>query len=259
MNNQQEGRPTALITGGSYGVGAATALALARSGHNIAVTATKRGNLDKTKAAVEAVGARVAAIELDLTRQASIEAAVDRAIADLGRVDVLVNNAGTHGRKPAIDITRADWDAIFEPNLAGTFFLTQRFGRHLIEAKRPGSIVSITSTHAVRGAPVRLMYGVSKAAIHQVTRMLAIEWAPHGIRVNAVAPGRMMTDSPSRQETGQDPNYIEAMRKKIPLQRLPTAEDCAAAVDFLCSPGAASITGHILMIDGGLTVQGSTS
>ena len=193
------------------------------------------------------------------TSQASIEAAVDQAVAELGRLDVLVNNAGTHGRKPAIDITRADWDAIFEPNLTGTFFLTQRFGRHLIEAKCGGSIVSITSTHAVRGAPVRLTYGVSKAAIHQVTRMLAIEWGPHGIRVNAVAPGRMMTDSPSRQETANDPGYIEAMRMKIPLKRLPTAEDCAAAVDFLCSSGAASITGHILMIDGGLTVQGSAS
>jgi NAD(P)-dependent dehydrogenase (short-subunit alcohol dehydrogenase family) len=240
-------------------VGAATAAALARSGYDIAITATKRGNLDRTRAALEALGARVSAIELDLTKQASIDAAIDQGLSELGRIDVLVNNAGAHGRKPAIDITRADWDAIFEPNLAGTFFLTQKVGRHLIEAKRPGAIVSITSTHAVRGAPVRLMYGVSKAAVHQMTLMLAIEWAPHGIRVNAVAPGRMMTDSPSRQETQNDPNYIEAMRKKIPLQRLPTAEDCAAAVDFLCSSGAASITGQIMMIDGGLTVQGSTS
>lgn len=259
MNNQQESRPTALITGGSYGVGAASALALARSGHNIAVTATRRSNLDRTKQAVAALGAKVATIELDLTKQASIEAAVDQAVAELGPLDVLVNNAGVHGRKPAVDITREDWDAVFEANLTGTFFLTQKFGRHLIDNKRPGSIVSITSTHAVRGAPVRLLYGVSKAAIHHVTRMLAIEWAPHGIRVNAVAPGRMLTDSPTRQQTASDPGYIEAMTKKIPLNRLPTAEECAAAVDFLCSPGAASITGHILMIDGGLTVQGSTS
>ncbi len=259
MNNQQESRPTALITGASYGVGAATALSLARQGHNVALTATKCSNLDKTRSAAEALGVRVATLELDLTAQASIEAAVDQAVAELGRLDVLVNNAGAHGRKPALDITREDWDAIFEPNLTGTFFLTQKFGRHLIEAKRPGSIVSITSTHAVRGAPFRLMYGVSKAAIHQVTQMLAIEWAPHGIRVNAVAPGRMMTDSPTRQQTANDPNYVEAMLKKIPLHRMPTAEDCAAAVTFLCSPGAASITGQVLLIDGGLTVQGSAS
>jgi len=145
---------------------------------------------------------------------------------------------------------------MFEPNLTGTF-LTQSFGRHLIENNRPGSIVSITSTHGVRGAPVRLMYGVSKAAIHQVTRMLAIEWAPHGIRVNAIAPGRMLTDSPSRQQTASDPKYIETMLDKIPLHRLPTAEEVAEAVAFLSGPAAASITGHILLIDGGLTVQGS--
>lgn len=254
MNNRQGEQRAALITGASYGVGAATALALARGGHDVAVTATRIGNLDKTRRRVEDLGAEAVALELDLRDQDSIEAATAEAVARLGRLDVLVNNAGAHGRKPAVDITREDWDRIFAPNLTGTFFLTQQFGRHLIAAERPGSIVFITSTHAVRGAAVRLMYGVSKGALHQMTRMLAVEWAPHAIRVNAVAPGRMLTDSPSRQATGTDPQYIENMIKRTPLQRLATAEEVAEAVVYLSGPSAASITGQILMIDGGLTV-----
>jgi NAD(P)-dependent dehydrogenase (short-subunit alcohol dehydrogenase family) len=143
---------------------------------------------------------------------------------------------------------------MFLPNVTGTFFLTQQVGRHLLAEKRPGSIVFITSTHAIRGAAMRLTYGVSKGALHQMTRMLAVEWAPHGIRVNAVAPGRMLTDSPSRQETGTDPRYIEDMIRRIPLRRLATAEEVAEAVVYLSGTSAASITGQVLVIDGGLTV-----
>jgi NAD(P)-dependent dehydrogenase (short-subunit alcohol dehydrogenase family) len=254
MNNRQGERRAALVTGASYGVGAAAALALARGGLDIAITATKIGNLDKTHRQLEAVGVTAVALELDLCDQDSIEAATAQAVTSLGRLDVLVNNAGAHGRKPAVDVTRADWERMFLPNVTGTFFLTQQFGRHLIADKRPGSIVFITSTHAIRGAPVRLMYGVSKGALHQMTRMLAVEWAPHGIRVNAIAPGRMLTDSPSRQETGTDPQYIENMVKRTPLQRLATAEEVADAVVYLSGPSAQSITGQILVIDGGLTV-----
>jgi NAD(P)-dependent dehydrogenase (short-subunit alcohol dehydrogenase family) len=257
MNNQQEGRRAALITGASYGVGAATALALARDGFDLALTATRIGNLDKTRAALEASGARVVPVELDLRSQESIEAAVDTAVAGLGRLDVLVNNAGAHGRKPSVDITREDWEAMFGANLTGTFFITQAFGRHLIASGRPGAVVSITSTHALRGASVRLMYGVSKAAVHQMTRMLAIEWAPHDITLNAVAPGRMLTDSPSRQQTAGDPAYIEGMVKRIPLHRMATAEDIAEAVAYFAGPNARTITGQILVIDGGLITQGS--
>jgi NAD(P)-dependent dehydrogenase (short-subunit alcohol dehydrogenase family) len=254
MNNRHEGHRAALVTGASYGVGAATALALARGGHDVAITATRIGNLDRTRREVEALGAKAVALELDLCTEDSIEAATAEALSELGRLDVLVNNAGAHGRKPAVDITRQDWDRMFVPNLTGTFFLTQRFGRHLIAGKRPGSIVFITSTHGLRGAPVRLMYGVSKGALHQMTRMLAVEWAPHGIRVNAVAPGRMLTDSPSRQESASDPQYIESMIKRTPLHRLATPEEVAEAVVYLSGPSAVSITGQILVIDGGLTV-----
>ena len=245
---------TVLITGGSYGVGAECALAFARAGYDVALTATRIENLDRTKAAVEGEGRRVFATVLDLNSQASIEDAVEGSRAALGSLGVLINNAGAHGRKPAVEITRADWDHVFRPNLDGTFFITQAFAKPLIEAGQPGSVVMITSTHAIVARKVRVMYGVSKAALNHMTKMLAIEWAEHAIRVNAIAPGRMITASPSRQETGNDPAYIAQMTASIPMHRLPEAGEVAAASVFLASEAAATITGQILAIDGGLTV-----
>ncbi len=253
MTDGSDGKKAVLITGGSYGVGAASALAFARAGYDVAVTATKLGNLENTVSAVEEAGARAAAFALDLNSQDSIEAAVEGARDKLGRLDVLVNNASAHGRKPAVGITRADWDHVFRPNLDGTFFITQAFARPLIDQGASGSVVNITSTHAIVARKIRVMYGVSKAAINHMTKMLAVEWAEAGIRVNAIAPGRMITDSPSRQKTGQDPNYIKQMVTSIPMHRLPEAEEVAQAGLFLSSDAAATITGQILAIDGGLT------
>jgi NAD(P)-dependent dehydrogenase (short-subunit alcohol dehydrogenase family) len=143
---------------------------------------------------------------------------------------------------------------VMATNLGGAFFLTQQVGRHLIAGKRPGAIVNLASTHALVGAAERSVYGISKGALIQMTRMLAVEWAEHGIRVNAVAPGRLDTPSPSRAARTGDPNYMEAMRARIPLKRFATAEEVAAAVCYLASPQAASITGQTLVVDGGLTV-----
>ena len=254
MDNQHVARPAAFVTGASYGVGQATALALAGSGFDIAITATSIENLDDTRRKLEAIGVEIVPLKLDLRSPDSIDTAIANATSRLGRLEVLVNNAGAHGRKPAVDITREDWDAMFSPNLTGTFFLTQNFARHLITDGRPGSVINITSTHAFRGAANRVLYGVSKGAIHQMTRMLATEWGPHGIRVNAIAPGRMLTDSPSRQQTGLDPQYIENMIGRIPLRKMATAEEVAETVTYLVSAGASSMTGQILTIDGGLTV-----
>ena len=251
--DRKPGRPVALITGASYGVGAATALALARDGFALALTATRSKNLDATLAGVEKAGGQAFAIELDLNRQDSIEAAVANAVAQFGRVDVLVNNAGTNLRRKAVDVTRDEWDAVISANLTGTFFLTQHLGRHLIDRGVGGRIITVASVHALVGAVERSAYGIAKAALIQMTKMLAIEWADHGIQVNAVAPGRLKIDSPSRARTGSDKDYMEAMLKRIPLHRLATAEEVAGAVVFLAGPSAASITGQTIVVDGGLT------
>jgi NAD(P)-dependent dehydrogenase (short-subunit alcohol dehydrogenase family) len=245
---------TAFVTGASYGVGAATALALAREGYDVAISARRAENLDATLAKLEGMGSRIVPSVLDLTSQASIERAAADVITAFGQVDLLVNNAGANLRKLAVDVGWAEWDAVMATNLGGAFFLTQQVGRHLIAGKRPGAIVNLASTHALVGAAERSVYGISKGALIQMTRMLAVEWAEHGIRVNAIAPGRLDTPSPSRAARTGDPNYMEAMRARIPLKRFATAEEVAAAVCYLASPQAASITGQTLVVDGGLTV-----
>lgn len=243
----------AFITGASFGIGAATAFALARDGFDIAISAIRVENLKDTAAKLKAAGCRVATVALDLCSQDSLEQAFAEVVRALGRVDVLINNAGVNLRQNALEVTRGQWEAVMRANSTGTFFLTQQFGRHLVAAGRPGCVVSIASTHGVLGAAERSTYGISKAAILQMTRMLAIEWAPHGIRVNAVAPGRVDTPSPSRAATGTDPNYMQAMVSRIPLRRLATAEDVAEAVCYLAGPRGAFVTGHTLTVDGGLT------
>ena len=248
-------RPAALVTGASYGVGAATALALASDGYDLVISATRAENLKQTVASIEHLGARTVPIMLDLRSRPSIEQAIAAAVTAFGHIDLLVNNAGTNLRRLAVDVMPAEWDDMIAVNVTGTFLLTQQVGRHLIERARGGAIVNIASTQALVGAPERSTYGIAKAAVVQMTRMLAVEWASHAIRVNAVAPGRMLTASPSRAATGADPNYMEAMLKRIPLSRFCTAEEVAAAVAYLAGPSAASITGQVLVLDGGLTAM----
>jgi NAD(P)-dependent dehydrogenase (short-subunit alcohol dehydrogenase family) len=241
------------VTGASYGVGAATALALARAGHDVAITATRSDNLRDTMAKLAETGARVVPLALDLRAHDGVARAFGEAIAALGPLDLLVNNAAVNLRRLALDVTPDEWDAVIETNARGTFFLSQQAARHWVARRQPGCIVNIVSAHGLVGAAERSTYGISKAAVIHMTKMLAVEWGDHGIRVNAVAPGRMQTDSPSRAEKGSDPAYMAAMLKRIPLHRLATAEEVAAAVCYLASPAAAAVTGQTIVLDGGLT------
>ena len=246
-------RRTAFVTGASQGIGAAIALGLARDGFDVAVSSTRPEKLADIVAKLAAAGACVMPVALELRSLSSIEQAMAEVIGAFGQLDVLVNNAGVPLRKMALDVTAAEWETVIGTNVTGTFFLTQQMGRHLIGSGRPGCIISIASTHGVVGLAERSTYGISKAAIIQMTRMLALEWAEHGIRVNAIAPGRV--DTPSRAASLADPEYRAAMLNRIPLRRFGTAEEVAAAACYLASPQAAYITGHTLVMDGGLTAH----
>jgi len=245
------GKRTAFVTGASYGIGAATALALARNGFDVAVAATRVENLSNVVAQLEATGARVVPVALDLRANSSIEQTMAAVTGAFGNLDVLVNNASVPLRKAATEVTPEEWDAVMQPNLTGTFFMCQQMGRHLIGSGRPGCIINIASTHGIVALAARLVYGVSKAAVMHMTKMLAIEWAQHGIRVNSIAPGTV--DTPSRAAFLADPKTREMMLNRVPLHRLGTADEVAAAVCYLASPEAAYITGHTLVMDGGLT------
>jgi len=246
-------KKTALVTGASYGVGAAIALKLANEGFDIAVTATRADNLRDTLGRLAAAKAHAVPLVLDLRAQESIARAFGEAVAALGSLDLLVNNAGINLRRLAVDVTPEEWDGVMDTNVAGTFFLSQQVARRWIADGRAGAIVNIASAHGFIGAAERTTYGISKAAIIHMTKMLAVEWAQHGIRVNAVAPGRMLTEAPSRAEKQADPAYMAAMLARIPLHRLATPDEVASAVCWLASPAAATVTGQTLVMDGGLT------
>jgi NAD(P)-dependent dehydrogenase (short-subunit alcohol dehydrogenase family) len=242
---------TAFVTGASQGIGAAIALALARDGFDVAMSSTHPEKLARLVAEIEAAGGRAVPVALDVRVQESIEKAMAQVVGAFGRLDVLVNNAGVPLRRRALDVTPAEWQTVIDVNLKGTFFMSQQMGRHLVESKRPGCIVNIGSTHGLVAIAERSAYGIAKAAIGHMTRMLAIEWAEHGIRVNTVAPGRV--DTPSRAGSLAEPGYRDAALARIPLRRFATSEEIAGAVSYLVSPAAAYITGQTLVLDGGLT------
>jgi 2-deoxy-D-gluconate 3-dehydrogenase len=244
-------RRTALVTGASQGIGAEIAVALARDGFDVAVSSTRVEKLSDLAARIEGAGGRAVTVQLDVCSQTSIDQAMAGAISGLGQLDLLVNNAGLTLRKPALEITPEEWDAVMNTDLSGAFFITQRMGRHLIQTKRPGLIVSIASTHGIVALEDRLAYGVAKAGVMQMTRMLAYEWAGHGIRLNAIAPGRVNT--PSREASLAQATYRQRMIDRVPLKRFAESSEVAAAVCYLASPAAEYITGQTLVLDGGLT------
>jgi NAD(P)-dependent dehydrogenase (short-subunit alcohol dehydrogenase family) len=252
MAEQALKQRAALVTGASYGIGGATAVGLAEDGFDVAVTDLRTDDLSETVAKISALGRRAVPIALDVQSQKSVEHCFAAALAALGQLDVLVNNAGVPSPgTPAVDLTREEWKLIQGVDLEGVFFMSQQLGRHLITTKRPGAIVSLASTHGTVGFAGASAYGIAKAGVSHMTKMLAIEWAEHGIRVNAIAPGT--TETRSRAPRLAVPENRERMLKRIPLGRFGTAEEMAAAIRYLVSPQASYITGHTLMLDGGLT------
>lgn len=241
----------AFITGASTGLGYAIARALARAGYDLAVTTSRDVAQLETLLHDSAVaGRKMVPLRLDLRSEEEITQTFAAAVAALGAIDVLVNNAGRALPKPTNEVTWADWDDVLAINLKGAYFLTRQFAAHCIERGRSGSVVNIASTHGLVGFAGRSVYGISKGGLIQMCRMLAIEWAPHNIRVNAVAPATVLTESRQRLD---DEATRAKLLARIPSGRYVTPEQVAAVVCFLAGPEADSITGQTLPVDGGLT------
>jgi len=242
----------ALVTGASRGIGAGIALELARTGMHVAVTARDIERLDDVKSELERIGVRCLPVTLDVTNVAGIQPAVDLIEAELGPIQLLVNNAGVNIPRSAVDVTEDQWDSILDTNLKGVFFCTQAVGRRMI-ARRSGAIVNVASAAGLIPAEERSAYCSSKAGVVMLTKELALEWAPFGVRVNAVAPTFVETELAA--QTLNQPGMRELWNARIPLRRIASVEDVAAAVRYLASAGAEFITGVTIPVDGGLTMR----
>lgn len=241
----------ALVTGASRGIGRAIARRLAADGADVAVTARDPDSLAETLGDVRAGGRRGLGIALDVTSVASIRAAVTEVEAALGPLDILVNNAGTQRLRLALDVTEDDWDIVLDTNVRGAFFVAQAVGRGMV-SRGHGRIVNIASMAALKTNPERSAYNTSKAGLIAVTRTLALEWAASGVRVNAIAPTFVETELAGLWL--DRPGIRDQVQAAIPIHRLPSVDEVAAAVAYLVSPGADAINGVVLPVDGGIGV-----
>ena len=239
----------AVVTGASRGLGQAIALALAAAGADLVLTARSVESLGETSEQIATLGRKVHALALDVTAVSTIEPTFQKAAGLLGGLDILINNAGQEDVRPSLDVDEALWDRILDTNLKGAFFCAQAAARQMKIHQSGGAIVNLCSLTSYVGIPTAIPYGASKTGLLGLTRGLATEWAPFGVRVNAVAPGyfrTQMTEAFYADETWQ-----KTMLDKIPQRRFGTMQDIGGAVVFLASDAAAYITGQCIAIDGG--------
>ena len=242
-----------LITGASAGLGAQFAQVAARCGARVVIGARRKGKLDALAAELKALGAQsVLAVDMDVGSDAAIAAAFDAVDAAGGPVDVVVNNAGIGGDGAAIDMSPADFDATIQTNLRGVWLTSTEAARRWRTAQRGGSIINIASILGERVAHMVVPYSATKAAVIQMTKGLALEWARYGIRVNAIAPGHIRTDINDayfETQAGQD------MIKRVPMRRLGKAEELDGAYLLLATDASSWMTGAVIAVDGGHLVS----
>ncbi len=241
-----------LVTGASSGLGLECARALAIAGANVALVARRADRLKSIAAELARdYGVKAMPIAADITVEAELDRVIERTVAELGEIEILVNNAGIAPTGRAEKYSRQDWDAALSLNLTAPMMLSQKVARRLIERKRPGRIINITSILAHVGSAVYRLsaYTASKAALANLTRQLAIEWAPHGILVNAIAPGWIPTEA---TEAGiAKPGNRERMEALTPMGRLGRPDEIRGAVIFLAGAASSYVTGATVAVDGG--------
>jgi 2-deoxy-D-gluconate 3-dehydrogenase len=237
----------ALVTGASAGLGAAIAVALAEAGAHVAVHGNSR-TPDATCEAIERLGRRALAIRGDLSERSTPQSLLVQTLGEFGRLDILINNAGTIRRAPALEYSEEDWASVLEVNLSSVFRLSQAAGRHMME-RGSGKIINIASLLSFQGGVTVPAYAASKGGVAQLTKALANEWARHNINVNAIAPGYMRTDNTAALQSDETRN--RQILERIPAGRWGEPSDLAGAAVFLSSPAGDYLHGHILVVDGG--------
>jgi 2-deoxy-D-gluconate 3-dehydrogenase len=243
----------AIVTGASQGIGRTLALALAQAGADVALVSRTRSDLEAVAKEIEAAGRKAFAMPADIRDVSQIRKVVDTVHTTFGRIDILINNAAWTATVEALEATEEEWDQTMDTSLKAIFFASQAAAKIMIRQGR-GKIVNIGSTLGRTAFAKRSVYGAAKAGVHQLTRVLALEWAAKGINVNAVAP--CITETPTRRELFERPGYKKwATGQMLPIGRWAQPEDLIGATLFLCSSLSDMVVGHVLMVDGGWTIH----
>jgi 2-deoxy-D-gluconate 3-dehydrogenase len=243
------GGKTALVTGASRGLGAGMAIALAAAGAEVALHASVNPAAETAKEIDGVIGAPTHLLTGDLGDPSTPRRLIDEAVSKMGRIDILVNNAGIMRRQAAAEHSDEFWDSVIEVNLSSVFRLCRSAGAHMIERRAGGKIINVASLLSFQGGITVPGYAAAKGGVMQLTKALANEWAPHGISVNAIAPGYMETDNTTALR--QDPVRSRQIGERIPAGRWGTPQDLAGAVIFLASRASDYVNGHVLVVDGG--------
>ena len=242
-----------LVTGAARGLGRAISLALAHAGSDVALGLRDAGSAGDLVREIESMGRKALRLQMDVTDLAQISLAIQKTAEHFGRLDVLVNNAGGGISGFALDVSEGDFDLTLELNLKGTFFASQAAAK-LMVGQKGGRIINMSSQAGFAALPTESVYCASKAAVSHLTKCLAVEWGPHNITVNAVAPTFIAT--PGTDEALADPAFrADVIERIAALHRIGVPMDVAGAVVFLASPAASLITGHTILIDGGWTAR----
>jgi NAD(P)-dependent dehydrogenase (short-subunit alcohol dehydrogenase family) len=244
---------TAVVIGGTSGIGRSIAHGLAEAGADVVCSSRRQDQVDAAAGEIEGKGRRTIRCVSDVADRESLQALLDACVAEFGKVDILVNSAGRTKRAATVDFSEDDWDAIIDTNLTGTLRACQIFGRHMVERKY-GRIINIASLSTYVALLEVAAYSASKAAVASLTQSLAIEWAKHGVNVNAIAPGvfktalntHLLTDTPRGNE----------FLMRTPMGRFGNVEELAGAAVFLASEAASFVTGEVIAVDGGFLASG---
>lgn len=243
----------AIVTGASRGIGRSLAIGLAAAGAQVVLLARSPDALTEVAQEIESATGRAAEVAVcDLRDAASVRKAVDE-VTTRGAVDVLINNAGINIRTPAVDVTDEEWQTIIDTDLRGTFFMAQQVGRTMV-AQRSGSIINVSSVGGHVALRTGVVYAAAKAGVIQMTKVLAMEWGKHGVRVNGIAPWYFRT--PLTEKLLADEQYHADVVGRTPLGRVGRVEELVGPAVFLASDAASYVTGHTLFVDGGMSVFG---
>lgn len=244
----------AIVTGGSLGIGASIVRRLAAEGAAVTLDYnTHRDEADAIAGEITSHGGKALVVQADVSRVADVQHLVQQTVATFGRLDILVNNAGIEKPAPLTEVTEDDWDRQIAVDLKGPYFATQAAARQMVAQGGGGCIINISSVHEDLPMPGNAIYCAAKGGLRMLTRTLANELAPHGIRIVNVGPGAIAT--PINKQTLEDPHKVQMLLAEIPLKRIGQPEDVAAAVAWLASDEASYITGTTHFVDGGLMVN----